>query len=112
MKRKLLTTLLTIVVVISSMPSQDAHADVAPPQTPPGANLNPGQENTQVRMIAETVLLTVQQDPQDDRGAVATTVATFTMRNLGTTVKNMQARFPLSFYTGNSDGFGNFPEIT
>lgn len=112
MKRRLLSCLSALVFLASLIPSGDVLADVAPPQTPQGANLNPGAESTNVRMMAETVILTVRQDPQDDRGAIANTVATFTMRNLGTTVEKMQARFPLSFYTGDSDGFGNFPEIT
>lgn len=111
MKRKLLSLMLTLSILISLFPSIEVHADVAPPQTPPGASLNPGDETTQVRMMAETVVLNVRQDPQDDTGAIADTLATFTMRNLGTTEESMQARFPLSFFGGDSDGFGNFPEI-
>lgn len=34
-------------------------ADVAPPQQPPGANLSPANEFTQVRMMEETVVLDV-----------------------------------------------------
>jgi hypothetical protein len=34
------------------------------------------------------------------------------MRNLGTTEEKMAVRFPLSFFNGNSDGYGNFPEIS
>lgn len=111
MKRKLLAFMLLGMLMLSLFPSRDVHADVAPPQMPPGANLNPGEEVTQVRMVAETVIIDVRQDPQDAKGAIANTVAMFTMRNLGTTEESMQARFPLSFSTGGSDGFGNYPEI-
>ena len=62
-------------------------------------------------MVAETVILTISKDPADSREATAKTEAIFTMRNLGTAEENMQVRFPLSFFNGNSDGFGNFPEI-
>jgi len=111
MKRKLLSIILSLLLFCSFFPSLDAHADVAPPQMPPGANLDPGAETTQVRMMAETVILNIAQDPQDDNGAIAKTVATFTMRNLGSADESMQARFPLSFFDGESDGSGNFPEI-
>ena len=37
-------------------------ADVAPPINPPGSNLQPGSEITQVRMAAETVLIDVKSD--------------------------------------------------
>jgi hypothetical protein len=100
-----------LLFVISLFPSKDVRADVAPPETPPGANLYPGEEATQVRMVAETVILDVRQNPNNEQGAVAHTSATFTMRNLGTESETMRARFPLSFLSGSSDGFGNYPEI-
>ena len=62
-------------------------------------------------MVSETVILNISQDPADSQGAIADTIATFSMRNLGAAEEKMQARFPLSFVNGNSDGFGNFPEI-
>ncbi|MBI3167723.1 MAG: hypothetical protein HYZ22_04545 [Chloroflexi bacterium] len=109
MKRQ--TFFLTILLILSFAIPHAAHADVAPPETVPGSNLNPGVESTQVRMVAETVTLTVSQDPADENGAVAKTEAVFTMRNLGTAEEKMNVRFPLSFFNGNSDGFGGFPEI-
>ncbi len=33
------------------------------------------------------------------------------MRNLGRASESMPARFPLTFFNGNSDGYGNYPEI-
>lgn len=85
-------------------------ADVAPPESAPGSNPAPGGQ-TQVRMLAETVTLAISASTGDSQAAVAKTTAIFTMRNLGTVEEKMQARFPLSFFNGNSDGFGRFPEI-
>lgn len=108
---KKLIPVLLILVTLLSFPVQPAHADVAPPDTVPGSNLIPGDETTQVRMMAETVTLIILKDPADKGGAVAKTEAVFTMRNLGAVEERMQVRFPLSFFNGNSDGFGGFPEI-
>ncbi|KXK16075.1 MAG: hypothetical protein UZ14_CFX002000111 [Chloroflexi bacterium OLB14] len=88
-----------------------AHADVAPPESPPGSNIDGNSESTQVRMVAETVTLTISEYPADKAIAMAKTEAVFTMRNLGTVEEKMNVRFPLSFFNGDSDGFGNFPEI-
>lgn len=88
-------------------PSRAVRADVAPPEAPPGTTLLPGEETTQVRMVAESVTLTISEA----KNAIAKTEAVFTMRNLGATEEKMMVRFPLSFFNGNSDGFGNFPEI-
>ncbi len=88
-----------------------ARADVAPPDQPPGANLVPGTEATQVRMVAETVLLDVQSSAPAGSLGRATVTAAFTMQNLGDSPETMAVRFPLTFWNGLSDGFGNFPEI-
>ena len=103
--------LLIVSLILLSIPSHAAHADVAPPEAVPGSNLVPGGESTQVRMMAETVTLTVSQDPADEKSAVAETRAVFTMRNLGTAEERMAVRFPLSFFDGSSDGFFNYPEL-
>ena len=102
---------LIVLSLLFALPASSAYADVAPPETVPGSNLNPGVETTQVRMVAETVTLTISEDPADENGAIAKTEAVFTMRNLGTAEETMNVRFPLSFFNGNSDGFGGFPEI-
>ena len=80
-------------------------ADVAPPANPPGSNLQPGSETTQVRMVAETVLIDVTDDGDLGRARIT---ANFTMRNLGTESESMAVRFPMTA----NDGFGNYPEIT
>ncbi|MBL8101018.1 MAG: hypothetical protein JNM02_00675 [Anaerolineales bacterium] len=102
----------SVLILISAFPQKAVHADVAPPEAPPGTNLVPGNETTQVRMMAETVTLTFSKNQSDPRKAVAKTEAVFTMRNLGNAEERMAVRFPLSFFNGNSDGFGNFPEIS
>ena len=88
-----------------------ALADVAPPQQPPGAAILPGSQTTQVRMLAETVTLTVLSKPDARYLGQAKTEAVFTMRNLGSAEEKMQARFPLTFWTEGGDGRGRFPEI-
>jgi len=109
--RKISGFLTMFVLLVSVFPQSAARADVAPPESPPGTNPVPGNESTQVRMVAETVTLTISADPADAHNAIAKTHAVFTMHNLGAQEEKMQARFPLSFFNGNSDGFGNFPEI-
>ncbi|MFT3893508.1 MAG: hypothetical protein QM730_17915 [Anaerolineales bacterium] len=83
------------------------HADIAPPGHPPGSNPEPGTESTQVRMVAETVTLTVlASTPQGSLGQ-AKVNADFTMRNLGSAEESMAVRFPLA----SNNGFGDIPEI-
>lgn len=106
------TFLLAILFMfVSILPQGIARADAAPPEAPPGTTLLPGESITQVRMVAETVTLTISKDPSDVEQAIAKTEAIFTMRNLGAVEEKMAVRFPLSFFNGNSDGYGNFPEI-
>lgn len=108
-KIAVLSTLLLL--VFSMFPHSSAHADAAPPEAPPGTTLLPGESITQVRMVAETVTLTISKHPSNPQKAIAKTEAVFTMRNLGTAEEKMAVRFPLSFFNGNSDGYGGFPEI-
>lgn len=104
----LIAVLLMFALIV---PQSVARADMAPPMTPPGSTLLPGDEVTQVRMVSETVTLTVVKDPGDPEGTIARTQALFTMRNLGSSEERMRARFPLSFPNGTSDGYFNYPEI-
>ncbi|MDZ4159670.1 MAG: hypothetical protein U1B80_07755 [Anaerolineaceae bacterium] len=82
-------------------------ADIAPPASPPGANPEPGSE-TQVRMVAETVLINVLANAPANSLGRALVTADFTMRNLGSKAESMAARFPISAY----DGFDKYPEIS
>lgn len=83
-------------------------ADVAPPINPPGSNPQPGNEGTQVRMVAETVLIEVNRDSTPGSLGSARITANFTMRNLGTSDESLAVRFPIS----TDDGRGQYPEIT
>lgn len=88
-----------------------ARADVAPPERPPGTNPLPGSETTHVRMVAETVVLDVQRRSADGGEGEARVQADFLMRNLGAVEERLEVRFPLSFWNGASNGWGNFPEL-
>ena len=101
--QKTLTFFLVIVVLFASPSS--ALADVAPPNNPPGSNLQPGSDSTQVRMLAETVLIEVK--PTKDLGTARVT-ADFTMHNLGSAAETIPVRFPISA----DNGFGKYPEIS
>lgn len=101
--------LVALVTILTPIP---AHADVAPPEQPPGASIVPGTTPTQVRMVAETVTLTVLDNPSILYPGQALTEAIFIMRNIGAQTETMQARFPLTFWNSQSDGFGKFPEIS
>ncbi|HRQ24933.1 MAG TPA: hypothetical protein PLF42_16015, partial [Anaerolineales bacterium] len=94
MKRNLVLFALCLSLLFTLSHSPAVRADIAPPEMPPGVTLLPGEESTQVRMVAETVTLTISADPSDAQKAVAETVAVFTMRNLGASEERMQVRFP------------------
>jgi hypothetical protein len=97
---------LILVAGMLGVPSA-VRADVAPPSHPPGANPGPETEGTQVRMVAETVLIEVISPTPSGSLAQAKVTADFTMHNLGSTAENMGVRFPIS----SNNGFGEFPEI-
>jgi hypothetical protein len=63
---KALSVLLLILTLLIF--AKPARADVAPPAMPPGANLVPGVEVTQVRMLAEQVLIEVKKDVSESLG--------------------------------------------
>lgn len=95
-----------LLFVLLALPS-NARADVAPPLYPPGSNPQPGAEVTQVRMVAETVIIEVLKDIEPRSLGDAHVTADFTMRNLGSTDESMAARFPISV----NDGRWEYPEI-
>ena len=100
--KRILSTLLLATLYALVLPSV-VLADVAPPHQPPGFNPDPGNEITQVRMMAETVTIDVLVvDPPQ-----AHVSAFFTMRNLGNSTESMAVSFPIAA----SDGFDRFPEI-
>jgi tetratricopeptide (TPR) repeat protein len=104
MKRLLIVLLLSAMFALPSA----VRADVAPPYNPPGANLQPGSDVTQVRMAAETVLIDVKNDSTPGGLGSAAVTADFTMRNLGVQDESLAVRFPISA----SDGRDQYPELT
>jgi tetratricopeptide (TPR) repeat protein len=104
MKRLLTLVLLAILLAVPS----GARADVAPPAQPPGSNLQPGVDITQVRMLAETVVLDVQPGASDKSLGRAHVTADFIMHNLGSADESMAARFPI----GATNGFSSVNEIS
>jgi len=95
-----------LALALLSIPA-NVYADIAPPSRPPGSTLGPGIEGTEVRMVAETVLIDVLPNNATDRLGQARVTADFTMRNLGNETENMDVRFPISA----SNGFGDYPEL-
>lgn len=98
--------LLLLLAMMFAMP-YDVRADVAPPEQPPGSNLQPSGETTQVRMLAETVTLVVQPGSSDKDLGYAHVIADFTMHNTSTADESMAARFPVAA----SDGWGQVNQI-
>jgi len=92
-------------------------ADIAPPQSPPGANPRPGESEvrTMVRMVSENVLIVVEKSTAPLEGMENFTTsdmsaqveAEFTMHNEGGDDEAFEVWFPL----GESDGFGSIAEL-
>ena len=106
---RILATVLFLAALL--FPALPAWADVAPPSQPPGTNIAPGSETTQVRMAAETVVLAVQKRTPAGSLGQALVTAKFQMHNLGSADERMDVRFPLTFWNGESNGFFKYPEI-
>jgi len=106
MKKIFRWTVLVLVVTALMIPT-GVYADVAPPSHPPGSNPGPGTEGTEVRMMAETVLIEILSNNATDRLGQAKVTADFTMRNLGSESESMDVRFPIS----SNNGFGDYPEL-
>jgi tetratricopeptide (TPR) repeat protein len=104
--KRISLALLTLTLILFAFPST-VLADVAPPINPPGSNPQPGSEITQVRMMAETVLVDIQSDTTPGSLGRARVTADFTMRNLGAASESMAVRFPISA----NDGREQYPEI-
>ena len=105
-------SILLLVLLIALFTPLPAHADMAPPEQPPGTNIVPGTTPTKVRMVAETVTLTVVPKPDAKYPCQAATEAVFTMRNLGSKTETMEARFPLNFWNDLGNGIGMDDDIS
>ena len=115
--RRLLFAWVGVFVLMALLAPSLVHADIAPPQPPLGSGIFPGQETTQVRMQAETVLIDLPSASTYDNWQAAVT-AVFTMRNLGGSAESMTVRFPMFMteeYRGVEEGCPtrdtNYPAI-
>ena len=124
-KRLFLTLAAMIVALFVSVHPTAVLADIAPPSQPSGADLIPGEEITQVRMVSETVIVSVSdlyyedhlfEDFSDQDNSFsgnyydhsqgrAFVTATFHMMNLGDETEEMYVRFPLSSEDGYFFGY-------
>lgn len=110
MKHVCLTLALTLGVLLCQ-PVHPVLADAAPPWFAQGSTVNPDTELTQVQMVKENVLLTVEGRASDDAekadlaaGYMSGRVdATFIMRNQGTKTESFDVWFPLNTATGYGD---------
>ncbi|MFW6135713.1 MAG: hypothetical protein ACOC7N_02700 [Chloroflexota bacterium] len=95
---------ITGMLVISHLFLTPALADVGPVWTAQGAGVAPEEEPTEVEMVSETVLVTVEplEPPADEaliwmHDLVTTHVeATFQMRNRGAEAEELEVWFPLT----------------
>jgi hypothetical protein len=96
MKRKIITAAILSAFLFSVIYFFPVRADVAPPQQPPGSSVGPEGDTTQVRMMAETVIINILKDVISGTDGQALIDANFTMRNLGNDTEYMNVRFPLA----------------
>lgn len=102
----ILITCITVILMGLIVGVTSARADIAPPKAPPGANPEVN-EITQVRMMDEKVVLTIQEKEDVESMGSARVWAEFHMMNLGDKTEALMVRFPISY----NDGWGEYPEI-
>jgi len=107
-----------LLAAVIGLKAERVHADIAPPQQPPGSNISPDGETTQVQMVNERVVINVQMglleydgNQYDGVRDYAVVTCHFLMRNHGSTDERLKVRFPLAEPYGMGDGWGNQPEI-
>ena len=113
MYRRLFGTILLLFVVF--LPANTVLADAAPPQYPPGGDVGAGGFETNVQMVSENVLITVESTDPDPAlsgtfysGLVsydtrAHVDAYFYMVNQGSEVESFDVWFPIGGSSGYSD---------
>ena len=115
--RKYFFISIVLICVFIFRPVSAVQADMAPPAQPPGSLLAPDKNTTRVQMVSEKVTIQVGNVAnlyyeKNPHGAVNAEVsASFFMQNQGSKDEKMQARFPLSNFSGYGDGSFNYPEI-
>jgi hypothetical protein len=109
--------LIVLITAFIFNPISSVHADIAPPAQPPGSALTPDNNSTMVQMISEKVVIQVVNIAnlyylENPFGAVNAKVsASFFMQNQGGKEEKIQARFPLTNFSGEGDQSFHFPEI-
>ena len=115
--RKHFLVLLGLISAFIFIPVSPVLADMAPPAQPPGSVLSPGDNSTMVQMVSEKVTIQVGEianlyyATNTFKAVNAQVSASFFMQNQGQTDEKLQARFPLSNFTGEGDHSFQFPEI-
>ncbi len=106
MKRILITSLIIFYILVLNIGSNEVSADVGVPPTP-GATLTPGDKTDDIEMKSEKVLFDIKEHDSTspfyiennnlwDTGThYAHVTASFTMRNITSTVKNIDLIFPI-----------------
>jgi tetratricopeptide (TPR) repeat protein len=97
-KLVIICALILAVIFVLLYQIHPAHADVAPPKFPPGANPSPDSEVTQVRMMDEKVVIEIQAEEDISVMGTARVWAEFHMLNLGDIKETLMVRFPTSYY--------------
>jgi hypothetical protein len=94
--------LLLAVVLLLLVPTLPTAADAAPPGYAQGASVETSESATNVQMVSENVLLTVESRQDETLSDLAASYmigrveATFTMRNQGTEEESFTVWFPLA----------------
>lgn len=105
---------LCVALALALAAAHQAHADIAPPEQPPGSTIGPAGA-TEVQMRAERVVIVVRpgaSGPQPgENDVVADVRAEFEMHNAGASDEQMLLRFPLADPGGDGAGFGRFPQV-
>src|SRR5205814_2085254 len=91
MKRIATIGIVTILLALGGF--RTARADAAPPVPAPGTGIE-GQYPTNVQMVSEDVLMTLQDDMR------VQVVASFELRNQGTSTEAFDVRFPVGVFDG------------
>ena len=107
--RKLSILAAILILLVGSV--QLVLSDAAPPQQPPGASIESGGFETNVRMLSEEVLIVVSvaEEPLDDERINSSDYfqghveATFWMQNQGDETESFDVWFPLGVEDGSSD---------
>ena len=115
MDRRLNGVSLLLIMIVIFQPAGVALADAAPPQYPPGGDVGTGDFETNVQMMSENVLITVESTAPDPAlsGTYASGLigydtrahvdAFFYMVNQGSEVESFDVWFPIGGSNGYSD---------